>query len=256
MNAMFASENLTVHVGDRQILQEVSFTLTPGRVIALMGPNGSGKSSLALTLMGHPAYVVISGSILFNGQPIQELSPDKRAKLGLFLATQHPLELEGVSVKEFLHQAYNALHDGTDKQLRIRDFHQLLIDKVRLLGMDESFIDRHLNVGFSGGEKKRAEMLQLAVLQPKIAILDEIDSGLDVDAFKAVCNALNVIRQSNPELSLIIITHYKRLLEHIIPDEVHLLRAGSIVRTGTMTLADHIEAYGYAESTVGQADIG
>lgn len=210
-----------------------------------MGPNGSGKSSLAYTIMGHPRYIITNGTLEFEGQIINKLTPDKRAKAGIFLAMQNPIEIEGVAFKDFLRQSYNALYDGTPKQLRLKEFNQLINEKLGLLEMDSKFIDRFINVGFSGGEKKLAEMLQLAVLQPKFAILDEIDSGLDIDALKAVCNALNTIKKNNPAMSFLLITHYKRILDYLKPDFVHVIQEGKVVKTGGMEVATQLELEGY-----------
>ncbi len=237
--------NLSVTVEKKQVLDGVNLTVQSGHVHAIMGPNGSGKSSFALSLMGHPRYNVTAGSITFMGNELQTLSPDKRAHLGLFLGMQNPYEIEGVPYKDFLRQAYNALYDGTEKQLRIRDFHKMLLSRLELLNMDETFVNRSLNIGFSGGEKKRAEMLQLAVLQPKLAILDEIDSGLDVDALKIVCQSLSVIRQENPAMGVILITHYPRILQYIHPDVVHVMQNGQIIKTGSLDLAQEVEASGF-----------
>ncbi len=237
--------NLSVTIEKKQVLDGVNLTVQQGNVHAIMGPNGSGKSSFALSLMGHPRYQVTSGTVNFMGNDIQGLSPDKRAQLGIFLGMQNPYEIEGVPYKDFLRQAYNALYDGTEKQLRIRDFHKMLLSRLALLSIDESFINRSLNIGFSGGEKKRAEMLQLAVLQPKLAILDEIDSGLDVDALKVVCNSLTTIRQENPAMSVILITHYPRILQYIEPDVVHVMQQGRIVKSGSLDLAREVEVSGF-----------
>jgi len=245
VTTLLSVNNLAVSVEDKQVLNGLDLTIQPGKVHAIMGPNGSGKSSFAYTLMGHPRYEVTQGSITFDGQDITTLTPDKRAKLGIFLAMQHPLEIEGVSLKDFLRQAYNALYDGTDKQLRLKEFAEHLIGKLHLLKMDTEFAERPINVGFSGGEKKRAEMLQLAVLQPKLAILDEIDSGLDVDALKTVCAAINTIKHDNPTMSVLLITHYKRILDYVPADTVHILQGGKIVKSGGPELADEVEKIGY-----------
>ncbi|MBY0352812.1 Fe-S cluster assembly ATPase SufC [Candidatus Babeliales bacterium] len=247
MNNVLTINNLHAAVEDKTILNGIQLAIKPGQVHAIMGPNGSGKSSLAFTLMGHPRYAVKAGSITLAGNELNDLSPDKRAKQGMFLAMQHPYEIDGVVYKDFLRQAYNALYDGTEKQLRIRDFHALLLSKVALLKMDPAFIDRFINVGFSGGEKKRAEILQLAVLQPKIAILDEIDSGLDIDALKVVCEGLRAVKHDNPDMAILMITHYQRILQYLTPDVVHVLRNGQIVKSGDATLADQLEAHGYDE---------
>ncbi len=237
--------NLLVSVEKKRVLNGLDLVIKQGQINAIMGPNGSGKSSFALSLMGHSRYMIESGSIEFLGQPMHDLSADKRARLGLFLAMQHPLEIEGVPYKDFLRQAYNALYDGTEKQLRIKDFHKMLLSRLVLLNIDESFINRSLNVGFSGGEKKRAEMLQLMILQPKLAILDEIDSGLDVDALKIVCKGLAVIRQENPAMSILFITHYPRILQYLEPDVVHIMDQGRIVRSGSLDLVQEVESKGF-----------
>ncbi len=242
---MLFIKNLKVSVEDKNVLNGVDLTVEPGKIYAIMGPNGSGKSSLSYTVMGHPRYEITDGTIEFNGEVINEMPADKRAKMGLFLAMQHPIEIEGVTLKDFLRQAYNAQYDGTDKALKLKDFAHHLIQKLHLLKMDVSFAERPINVGFSGGEKKRAEMLQLAVLKPKLVILDEIDSGLDVDALKAVCDALKVVKQDNPDLAILLITHYTRILDHIKPDVVHILQDGKIAQTGGAELANQIEKTGY-----------
>lgn len=237
--------DLSVVVENKTVLNGVNITVESGKIHAIMGPNGSGKSSFVLSLMGHPRYEVTAGTIQFMGTDVTEISPDKRAQLGMFLGMQNPYEIEGVPYKDFLRQAYNALYDGTEKQLRIRDFHKMLLSRLALLNMDESFINRSLNVGFSGGEKKRAEMLQLAVLQPKLAILDEIDSGLDVDALKIVCNSLSAIRKENPDMAVILITHYPRILQYLEPDIIHVMNAGKIIRSGSLDIAREVEVSGF-----------
>ena len=244
-NHMLSIKNLTVSVEDKQILNGINLEVEQGQFHVIMGPNGSGKSSLSATIMGHPRYTITGGSILFDGQELNSLTPDKRAKFGIFLAMQHPTEIDGLILKDFLRQAYNALYDGTPKQLRLKEFAQHLISKLQLLGLDLSFAERPLNVGFSGGEKKRAEMLQLAVLEPKLVILDEIDSGLDVDALKTVCQALNSIKTTSPELSVILITHYARILQYLNPQVVHVLQAGQIVRSGGIEVAQQVESSGF-----------
>lgn len=243
---MLSIKNLHVSVEDKAILNGIDLDIKPGAIHALMGPNGSGKSSLSYTLMGHPRYTVSQGSMTFDGQDLGGLTPDKRAKAGVFLAMQQPLEVEGVKLRDFLRQAYNALYDGTPKQLRLKEFAEHLKTQMKLLDVDLSFVERSLNVGFSGGEKKRAEMLQLAVLQPKLVILDEIDSGLDIDALKTVCASLNAVKANNPSMSVLLITHYTRILNHIHADHVHILNAGRIVRSGGPELAQELEAKGYA----------
>lgn len=245
MKNLLEVRNLQVSIEDKKILNGISLTIKPGQVHAIMGPNGSGKSSLSYTVMGHPRYTITGGEIVFCDQVINELSPDKRAKLGLFLAMQNPLEIEGIPLKDFLRQAYNALYDGTPKQLRLKEFAHHLARKLELLKIDLSFVERPVNVGFSGGEKKRSEMLQLAVLEPKLAILDEIDSGLDIDALRIVCNSINAIRADNQETSFLLITHYQRILDYVTPDFVHVMQEGKIVRSGGPELAQELEKIGY-----------
>lgn len=246
MSEMLLSlQDLTVSVENKPVIEGLSLSFERGKTYAIMGPNGSGKSSLAYAVMGHPRYVISSGNMVFDGHDLLELSPDKRAKLGVFLALQSPYEIEGVTYKDFLRHAYNALYDGTEKQLRLRDFHAMLLERLKLLNMSEDFINRSINVGFSGGEKKRAEMLQIAVLQPRLAILDEIDSGLDVDALKDVCRALKALRQEQPDLTIIMISHYKRLFDYLKPDHVFLIRAGALIQTGGIELVHAIEEHGY-----------
>lgn len=245
MKSLLAIKNLKVSVEDKAILKGIDLTIEPGQFHVIMGPNGSGKSSLSYTLMGHPRYTVTDGTISFDDQDITTLSPDKRAQLGIFLAMQHPLEVEGVALKDFLRQAYNALYDGTPRQKRLKEFAEHLIAKLRLLGMDSDFAERSINVGFSGGEKKRAEMLQLAVLEPKLVILDEIDSGLDVDALKTVCNALNQVKAANPSMAILLITHYTRILNHLQPEFVHVMQDGMLVASGGPELAHQIELEGF-----------
>lgn len=247
MSALLQVDNIHVSVDQTEVLKGLSLSVNAGEVCAIMGPNGSGKSSLSLTLMGHPRYEITAGSLRFAGEEISALSPDKRAKAGIFLGMQHPFEIEGVAYKDFLRQAYNALYDGTPRQLRIRDFHKMLLAALDLLQMDHAFIDRAVNVGFSGGEKKRAEMLQVAVLQPKLVILDEIDSGLDIDALRLVAQALNKIREMHPEMAIVLITHYQRILDYIKPSTVHLLRDGVIAKSGGLELVSQLEEYGYTK---------
>jgi Fe-S cluster assembly ATP-binding protein len=245
VNSLLSVENLKVSVEDKAILNGINLQINSGEFHVIMGPNGSGKSSLSYTLMGHPRYAITGGSVSFDSTVINDLTPDKRAKLGIFLAMQHPLEVEGVTLKDFLRQAYNALYDGTPKQKRLKEFAEHLINKLHLLGMDTSFAERSINVGFSGGEKKRAEMLQLAVLEPKLVILDEIDSGLDVDALKTVCQALNQVQKDNPSMAVLLITHYARILNYLKPDFVHILQNGSITKSGGPELAAQIETGGF-----------
>jgi len=245
VNPLLTIIDLAVTIDGKELLKNINLAVSPGSVHVLMGPNGSGKSSLAYTVMGHPRYTVTHGSIVFQYTDIAPLSPDKRAKLGIFLATQHPTEIEGVPLKDFLRQAYNTLYDGTPQQRNFKEFNAYLDQITTQLAIDPKLIQRSINVGFSGGEKKQAEMLQLAVLQPKLVILDEIDSGLDIDALKKVCQTLARIREQNPEMSLILITHYPNILKHIKPDVIHIMDKGSIVRSGGPELLAQLETSGY-----------
>ena len=233
---------LEVSVDDTPILKGVDLTVPQGEVHALMGPNGSGKSTLAYALAGHPRYEITAGSVIFDGQDIVEMEADERARLGMFLAMQYPVEVPGVSVMNFLRTSINAIR-GED--ISPRDFIKLFDAKSELLGFDRSFADRYLNQGFSGGEKKRHEILQMAMIEPKFAVLDETDSGLDVDALKVVSQGVNTMR--GPGLGVLIITHYTRILSYIKPDVVHVMFEGRIARTGGPELADYLEEHGYVE---------
>lgn len=237
-------QDLHVTVAGNQILKGIDLTVEPGRVHALMGPNGSGKSTLALALAGHPQYTIASGSAAMDGQDLLELSPDKRAKAGLFLSFQYPAAIPGVKVANFLHAARQAVRPG---DLTPSKFRALLMEKLQTLDMDPGFLSRYLNDGFSGGEKKRLEMLQLAVLAPKYAILDETDSGLDVDALRAVGESVDALRKSDEgkDTGFLIITHYPRILQHIRADVVHVMIDGRIVKEGGPDLAHRIEREGY-----------
>lgn len=233
---------LSVTVAKKLVLQDINLLLAPGSIHVLMGPNGSGKSSLALSLMGHHAYTITAGNVKLNGQDIIKLSPDKRAQAGLFLAFQQPYVVPGVTVMQFLQEAYRAVRNP---DCTVGDFYAQLIDAMDLLEMDYAFAERAVNEGFSGGQKKKLELLQLLLLQPKVAILDEIDSGLDIDALQVVARALKVIRTQCPEMALLIITHYQRILDYIIPDQVHVLVDGTLIRSGDASLALAIEQKGY-----------
>jgi Fe-S cluster assembly ATP-binding protein len=238
-----------------EILQGIDLDIGKGEVHAIMGPNGSGKTTLAYALMGHPAYVVTGGEVTWQGRDILKLTPDKRARLGMFLAFQYPTAIPGLSVASFIRSALNAKLQGIDKSSEVdptdpmkggvsmRDFRTKMREKMALLKMDESFATRYVNEGFSGGEKKRLEMLQMAVLEPQIAILDETDSGLDIDALRIVAEGVNAML--NPELGVLLITHYQRLLNYITPDVVHVLAAGRIVKSGGKDLALRLEDEGY-----------
>jgi Fe-S cluster assembly ATP-binding protein len=232
--------DLTVEVDDTEILRGVDLDLDKGKTIALMGPNGSGKSTLAYAIAGHPAYDVTGGSITWQGTDLTELAPDERARLGVFLAMQYPVEVPGVSVTNFLRTALNAVRG---EEIPVRQFMQQLKAQMAELGVDESFLQRSVNEGFSGGEKKRFEILQMALLTPKLAVLDETDSGLDVDALKVVAEGVD--RLKGPDLGTLIITHYTRILRYIRPDEVHVMSEGRIVASGGPELADELEERGY-----------
>jgi Fe-S cluster assembly ATP-binding protein len=236
-------EGLHAQVEDKQILRGVDLKITPGEIHAIMGPNGSGKSTLANVLMGKPGYEVTEGSILFRGEDIVGLSPDERARRGLFLAFPYPVEIPGVSVVNFLRTAYNSVHP--DSKLGPLDFRRYLQTKLELLEVGEELINRYVNQGFSGGERKRAEVLQLAVLDPAMAILDETDTGLDIDALREVSAGVNKI--FNEERGLLLITHYQRLLTYIEPHIIHVLIGGRIVRSGGKELALELEAKGYEQ---------
>lgn len=239
-------KNLHVAIDGKEILKGLSLAVNQGEIHAIMGPNGTGKSTLAYTLMGHPHYTVTQGEILFKGQNVLELEPDERSRLGVFLAFQYPVAIPGVTVANFLRTAINArrrVADPNDKGISIAAFRKMLTEKMTMLKMDPSFAGRYLNDGFSGGEKKRAEILQMATLTPEIAILDETDSGLDIDALRIVAEGVNAL--SGPELGVLVITHYQRLLNYIKPDFVHIMLDGRIVESGGADLALHLEEQGY-----------
>jgi Fe-S cluster assembly ATP-binding protein len=236
---MLHIQDLHVSIDGKAILKGFSLQVAPGEVHALMGPNGAGKSTLAKVLAGHPAYEVTQGAILLEGQNILELDPEERAKLGLFMSFQYPLEIPGVTNFQFLHAAYNACKGAVSEA----EFEKILQQKMNMMNMREEFKDRSLNEGFSGGEKKRNEILQMAVLEPKIAILDETDSGLDIDAMKIVADGVKQLLTS--DRGLLLITHYQRLLDYIKPDFVHVVVDGKIVESGTFELALKLEKQGY-----------
>ena len=233
-------KDLHINVEGKEIVKGLNLEMNEGEIVALMGPNGSGKSSLANVIMGNPRYQVTKGKILYKGKNILELKVDERAKLGLFLSFQYPQEIPGVTLSNFLRTAYNSLNEN---KISLLDFKKLLEEKMSLLKMDKSFMSRYLNEGFSGGEKKRAEILQLAVLNPQLAILDETDSGLDVSSLKVVANGINKIK--NSQNSFLLITHYNRILQYIKPNKVYIMVDGRIVKEGNAELADEIEKHGY-----------
>lgn len=241
---MIEIKNLHAGVNGREILKGINLTVNAGEIHAIMGPNGSGKSTLAQVLAGHPSYVVTEGNVLFEGQDLLDLEPEARAHAGVFLAFQYPVEIPGVSNSYFLKAGLNEIRKsrGLD-ELDSMQFLKLLKEKMKLVEMDPSFINRPVNEGFSGGEKKRNEILQMAVLEPKLAILDETDSGLDIDALKIVSHGVNKLK--SPSNATIVVTHYQRLLNYIVPDFVHVLVNGKIVKSGGKELALELESNGY-----------
>jgi Fe-S cluster assembly ATP-binding protein len=247
MKSELGIHDLHVSVEGKPILKGVDLTIKQGEVHALMGPNATGKSTLAYALMGHPRYEITGGDILFNGESLLGMEPDERSRAGLFLAFQYPVAIPGVSVANFLRTAINARRrakDPQDKGIPVPDFRTLLKEKMDLLEMPHDFAGRYLNDGFSGGEKKRAEILQLATLEPHIAILDETDSGLDIDALRIVSGGVNAL--AGPDLGVLIITHYQRILNYIKPEFVHIMLGGRIVESGGSELAKQLEEQGYA----------
>ena len=241
---MLDIKNLNVRIGDSDILQGLDLAVKAGEVHAIMGPNGSGKSTLAQVIAGHEAYEVTGGSITFQEQDLLELEPEERAREGIFLGFQYPVEIPGVNNAYLLKAALNARRKHQDlPEIDAFEFLQLAREKMALLGMDPKFLNRGVNEGFSGGEKKRNEILQMAMLEPSLAILDETDSGLDIDALKAVAEGENSLR--SPDRAIVLVTHYQRLLDYIEPDQVHVLSGGRIVRSGDKTLALQLEEKGY-----------
>jgi Fe-S cluster assembly ATP-binding protein len=246
--------NLHASIDGAEILKGVDLELSKGEVHAIMGPNGSGKSTLAHVMMGHPSYEVTEGEVIYKGEQVLDLEPDQRSRLGLFLAFQYPSAIPGVTVANFLRLAVNAhrrSEDGEENPIRIPEFRKLLQENMESLKIDRSMTSRYLNDGFSGGEKKRMEMLQMAILKPEIAILDETDSGLDIDALRIVADGVNTL--VGPEMGALVITHYSRLLKYIKPDHIHVLVGGRIVRSGGPELADELERDGYTPYGVEEA---
>ncbi|MDP9727579.1 Fe-S cluster assembly ATPase SufC [Alicyclobacillus sp. TC] len=237
-------EGLHVTVEGKEIVKGLDLTVGGGEIHAIMGPNGTGKSTLASALMGHPKYEVTGGRVTLDGQDLLSMSVDERARAGLFLAMQYPAEVPGVSNANFIRQSLNA-RAGEGNEIPVLKFHRQLQEKMKKLNIDASFAERYLNEGFSGGEKKRNEILQMSMLEPRIAILDEIDSGLDIDALKIVAEGVNNLK--SPQTGFLIITHYQRLLNYIVPDRVHVMMQGRIVKSGGRELAEYLEAHGYDE---------
>jgi Fe-S cluster assembly ATP-binding protein len=245
---IFQITNLRARVSEEgtEILHGLDLQIPAGEVHAIMGPNGSGKSTLAKVIAGHPEYEVTEGGIHFKGQDVLEMEPDERSKAGIFLAFQYPVEIPGVSIANFLRTAKQA-HMPEGEELDLFDFQDELLDRMKLLDVDPTFAERPVNDGFSGGEKKRNEILQMAMLRPSLAVMDETDSGLDIDALKVVANGVNALTEEDPTMSVLLITHYQRLLNYIKPDVVHVMVNGKIVRTGGPEVALELEKEGYAE---------
>ncbi|MBW8712640.1 MAG: Fe-S cluster assembly ATPase SufC [Acidobacteria bacterium] len=252
---MLDIKNLQVNVEGKQILKGINLHVNAGEVHAIMGPNGSGKSTLARALSGHPQYEVTSGAVTFDGKDLLDLDPDERAREGVFMAFQYPVEIAGVNNAYFLKAALNAKrkHQGLP-ELDAMEFMQLIKDKSKLLDIDQSMLSRAVNEGFSGGEKKRNEIFQMALLEPRLAILDETDSGLDIDALKLVATGVNAMR--GPDRAIIVVTHYQRLLDYIVPDYVHVLSGGRIVKSGGKELALELEKKGYGWIETGAQPVG
>ncbi len=247
MTAALEIRNLHVSIGDQEILKGIDLLVKRGEIHALMGPNGSGKSTLAYALAGHPVYEPTAGQVIFDGKDLLEMDPDERSRSGLFLAFQYPVAVPGVTVANFLRQAINSrrrAEDPEDKGISIPAFRRLLKEKMDMLDMDYKFAGRYLNEGFSGGEKKRAEILQMATLEPKVAVMDETDSGLDIDALRVVAEGANALREQF-DMGLLVITHYQRILNYIQPDFVHVMMNGRIVESGGADLALQLEERGY-----------
>ncbi len=241
---MLDIKNLHAAIGDKEILRGIDLTVKAGEIHAVMGPNGSGKSTLAQVLAGHPGYEVIEGEVLYDGRNLLEMDPEVRAQEGIFLAFQYPVEIPGVTNAYFLRSAYNEIRKSKGmEELDPLEFLDLMEEKTKLVDMDPAMMNRSVNTGFSGGEKKRNEILQMAVLEPRLAILDETDSGLDIDALKVVANGVNALRR--PDNATIVVTHYQRLLNYIVPDYVHVLANGRIVKSGGKELALELEEKGY-----------
>jgi len=250
---MLEIKNLHARVREKEILKGIDLTVNTGEIHAIMGPNGSGKSTLAQVLAGRDLYVVTEGEVILDGKNLLEMSPEDRAREGVFMAFQYPVEIPGVSNLYFLKTALNTIRKGRGlSDLDAMDFLALVKEKMKLMEMDQALMNRSVNAGFSGGEKKRNEIFQMAVLEPRLAILDETDSGLDIDALKIVANGVNALR--SPDRSMILVTHYQRLLDYIVPDHVHVLSGGRIVKSGGKELALELEQSGYAGFELETAD--
>lgn len=244
MKTILELRDLTAKIGDTQILNGINLTINEGEIHAIMGKNGSGKSTLAKIIAGHPSYTVIGGNISFEGASILDLPPEERAQKGIFLGFQYPVEIPGVSNADFLRLSYNARAKHQNKpEMEPLEFFEFINSKLEIVGMNPSFLNRNVNEGFSGGEKKRNEILQMAILDTRIAVLDETDSGLDIDALKTVATGINTL--SNKTNSIVLITHYQRLLDYIKPDFIHVMERGRIIKTGTAELAKELEIKGY-----------
>ena len=241
---MLDIKNLHASIGDKEILRGINLTVNAGEIHAVMGPNGSGKSTLAQVLAGHPGYEVTAGEVLYDGRNLLEMDPEVRAQEGIFLAFQYPIEIPGVTNAYFLRSAFNEIRKAKGmEELDPLEFLDLMEERTKLVDMDPAMMNRSVNTGFSGGEKKRNEILQMAVLEPRLAILDETDSGLDIDALKVVANGVNALRR--PDNATVVVTHYQRLLNYIVPDYVHVLANGRIVKSGGKELALELEEKGY-----------
>jgi len=238
---MLEIKNLHIEVDNKEVLKGVSLKIKKDEIIAIMGPNGSGKTSLSYAIMGHPNYKITKGEILFNGKKINKLDPSERAKLGIFLSFQYPVEISGVTVSNFLR---TALKNAKNKVYSLIEYKKLLLKHMKLLNIDSSFKDRYLNEGFSGGEKKRFETLQMSILEPSLAVIDEVDSGLDIDSLSIVADNIKKIQKKN-EMSILIITHYERILEYIKPDKVLIFDNGKIKKVGNINLVKEVESKGY-----------
>ena len=253
MEPLLVIKNLHARVEGKAILDGIELTVNAGEVHAVMGPNGSGKSTLAYVLSGREGYEVTEGEVIFDGKDLLAMAPEERARAGIFLAFQYPIEIPGVSTSVFLKSAVNALRrERGESELDAMEFLKQAKEKLSALKMDQKFLSRAVNVGFSGGEKKRSEIFQMAMLEPKLAILDETDSGLDIDALKIVAEGINALR--GPEKAALMITHYQRLLDYVVPDKVHVLAQGRIVKTGGKELALELEENGYAAFNVASKD--